>query len=304
MKKNMRKEENLGITLIALVITIIVLLILATISIAMLTGENGLLTKATKAKEETEINHYKEQIELTREELKLQNEDKDYDQPTIYQMEEALKQKEWVKTTEIINDEEDGNIEKLKLTTKEEYIFYITETEADEIKVDSNLKQIEELKSQIENLTKENTEQKSQIESLITENNQLKSQIEALGSIKISIYDKKTDSYKAWSAAGHTLTLSSEIEKGKYIIVLNGSRSNQSNSGVTNGNITFNHQNATQLYSNQYNDSIVQNDGAQLLTISNAYLLEINEKQTINSSFTAEYAMNMNYTMTILKIEQ
>lgn len=219
-------------------------------------------------------------------------------------MEEALKQKEWVKTTEIINDEEDGNIEKLKLTTKEEYIFYITETEADEIKVDSNLKQIEELKSQIENLTKENTEQKSQIESLITENNQLKSQIEALGSIKISIYDKKTDSYKAWSAAGHTLTLSSEIEKGKYIIVLNGSRSNQSYSGVTNGNITFNHQNATQLYSNQYNDSIVQNDGAQLLTISNAYLLEINEKQTVNSSFTAEYAMNMNYTMTILKIEQ
>lgn len=43
-----------GITLIALVITIIVLLILAGISIAMLTGENGILTQAQKAKEETE----------------------------------------------------------------------------------------------------------------------------------------------------------------------------------------------------------------------------------------------------------
>ena len=39
------KENNIkGITLIALVITIIVLLILAGVSIAMLTGQNGLLT--------------------------------------------------------------------------------------------------------------------------------------------------------------------------------------------------------------------------------------------------------------------
>ena len=43
-----------GITLIALVITIIVLLILAGVSIAMLTGENGILTQAQRAKNETE----------------------------------------------------------------------------------------------------------------------------------------------------------------------------------------------------------------------------------------------------------
>ena len=47
-----RKQK--GITLIALVITIIVLLILAGVSITMLTGENGILTQAKKAKEETE----------------------------------------------------------------------------------------------------------------------------------------------------------------------------------------------------------------------------------------------------------
>ena len=41
----MRKtKENKGITLIALVITIIVLLILAGVSIATLTGNNGILT--------------------------------------------------------------------------------------------------------------------------------------------------------------------------------------------------------------------------------------------------------------------
>lgn len=43
-------KNNKGITLIALVITIIVLLILAGITIAMLTGENGLLNKANSAK--------------------------------------------------------------------------------------------------------------------------------------------------------------------------------------------------------------------------------------------------------------
>ena len=46
-------KNNKGITLIALVITIIVLLILAGVSIAMLTGENGLLTKATDADSNT-----------------------------------------------------------------------------------------------------------------------------------------------------------------------------------------------------------------------------------------------------------
>ena len=49
--KNMR---NKGITLIALVITIIVLLILAGVTIATLTGENGILTRANDAKTETE----------------------------------------------------------------------------------------------------------------------------------------------------------------------------------------------------------------------------------------------------------
>ena len=46
-------RKNKGITLIALVITIIVLLILATVSIATLIGENGILSQANKAKEET-----------------------------------------------------------------------------------------------------------------------------------------------------------------------------------------------------------------------------------------------------------
>lgn len=44
------KSNSKGITLIALVITIIVLLILAGITIATLTGDNGIIGKAINAK--------------------------------------------------------------------------------------------------------------------------------------------------------------------------------------------------------------------------------------------------------------
>ena len=66
-KKELEKRKLLGsrgITLIALVITIIVLLILAGVSIATLTGNNGILSQAQKASEETKIAEEKEQIGL------------------------------------------------------------------------------------------------------------------------------------------------------------------------------------------------------------------------------------------------
>ena len=59
MKKNVH-----GITLIALVITIIVLLILAGVSIAMLTGQNGILTQAQNAKDKTEYKNAEEKVRL------------------------------------------------------------------------------------------------------------------------------------------------------------------------------------------------------------------------------------------------
>ena len=58
----MRNQK--GITLIALVITIIVLLILAGVSIAMLTGQNGVLTRATEAQSDTEVAEVVERINL------------------------------------------------------------------------------------------------------------------------------------------------------------------------------------------------------------------------------------------------
>ncbi len=57
------KKQN-GITLIALVITIIVLLILAGVSIAMLTGDNGILNQATKAESSTTEAEFADKINM------------------------------------------------------------------------------------------------------------------------------------------------------------------------------------------------------------------------------------------------
>ena len=59
LMKKFRKDK--GITLIALVVTIIVLLILAGISISMLTGQNGILNRAKEAKEQTTVSQKNEE---------------------------------------------------------------------------------------------------------------------------------------------------------------------------------------------------------------------------------------------------
>ena len=56
--------NNKGITLIALVITIIVLLILAGVSIAMLTGQNGILTQASNSKDKTTAAEIAERVNV------------------------------------------------------------------------------------------------------------------------------------------------------------------------------------------------------------------------------------------------
>ena len=65
--KEMLKQVQ-GITLIALVITIIVLLILASVSIAMLTGDNGILKQAQNARDKTNEAAKNEQLDLAKQE--------------------------------------------------------------------------------------------------------------------------------------------------------------------------------------------------------------------------------------------
>ena len=62
MKKQIRNKK--GITLIALVITIIILLILAGVALSLVTGENGILKRATNAVDKHNEAVAKEQVEL------------------------------------------------------------------------------------------------------------------------------------------------------------------------------------------------------------------------------------------------
>ena len=57
-------KNNKGITLVALVVTIIVLIILAGVSINLILGDNGIITIARKAKENTELARVEEETQL------------------------------------------------------------------------------------------------------------------------------------------------------------------------------------------------------------------------------------------------
>lgn len=81
------KKQNAGITLIALVITIIILLILAGVTIATLTGQNGILTQTKQAKELSEIAEEKERVALVIDDLKIERyQNKEVDEPRFQKM--------------------------------------------------------------------------------------------------------------------------------------------------------------------------------------------------------------------------
>ena len=106
----MKKTEK-GITLIALVVTIIVLIILAGISINLILGENGIITKAQEAKQAQEKAEIIENLQLeiaAKEAEKLQN----TNGITVAEIEEILGK------YGTVNKNDDGEIESLTPTDK------------------------------------------------------------------------------------------------------------------------------------------------------------------------------------------
>ncbi len=67
----MKKQNDKGITLIALVITIIVLLILAGVSLRLIAGNEGILNRAESAVSKSNTESLKEEIELAISELRI-----------------------------------------------------------------------------------------------------------------------------------------------------------------------------------------------------------------------------------------
>lgn len=126
-------QSDLGITLIALVITIIILLILAGITIATLMGDNGLLARAVQAQRETKKSQYYEEINLEILDEQIERVQGDNSEPFIKSIKERIEEKSWVnkvlmyKETEYglenETDYEKGNI--LIVQTKDDYEIII-----------------------------------------------------------------------------------------------------------------------------------------------------------------------------------
>ena len=120
---NLRKRD--GITLIALVVTIVVLLILASIGISVLTGDNGIIKNSQEAKEQTEIDNEKEIVQLstiqavdedklgniTKEDLQnhLDN-NTEKDKTKVYEEDEEYFLVEFVETNRVYKVDKDGNV--------------------------------------------------------------------------------------------------------------------------------------------------------------------------------------------------
>ena len=121
----MKRLNNKGITLIALVITIIVLLILAGVTIATLTGENGILTRASEAQIKTRIEQVREQVNLWNTEKEIARQTN-----TTATSEETFLQN--LKDTGIV-DESEIDRENQIITVEGEEIYYGGELELTDI---------------------------------------------------------------------------------------------------------------------------------------------------------------------------
>ena len=104
LRKKFKNKKQQGITLIALVVTIVILLILASISIGALTGDNGIINQAHTAKEDTEIASWEEQIDLA-----IIDAEKEHRNPTLDDVIEELKNKDVITNNEQVK--ENGDIE-------------------------------------------------------------------------------------------------------------------------------------------------------------------------------------------------
>lgn len=116
MRMKIEQKNQNGITLIALVITIIVLLILAGVTIATLTGDNGILTRANQAKEKTEEAGDIEKIRLAMTTVEMFNNRKSNIEKAdleIALLENGIKS--------IVVDNEDGTRNIIFLNTKKIY---------------------------------------------------------------------------------------------------------------------------------------------------------------------------------------
>ena len=116
MKLNIKTKDKNGITLVALVVTVVVLIVLAGVSINLVIGNNGIVTKAQVAKTSTELAKYKE--ELSQWKINKKMEDNNFIEDTLSAGKNNLtyggvKQEGNIKT--IIQDLDDSYLDEVEI---------------------------------------------------------------------------------------------------------------------------------------------------------------------------------------------
>ena len=159
IQKRMNKIINLkgkkGITLIALVITIIVLLILAGVTVATLAGDNGLLTKAGDSKEKHKISSEIELISLSVQQLYMEENMEDISEERLKSNLEQFIDKSKVST--YFNEDSkvvkiiDGKSRYYKIDENKNVIFIGYYADVDD---SSNMTEIGDNVFNLENITK------------------------------------------------------------------------------------------------------------------------------------------------------
>ena len=122
-------RKNGGITLIALILTVIILIILAGVSINLLIGDNGIITKAIQAKKMQNVARITERLELEKMELGISN---DY-KVKLNDYLQHLQNKGIIEQSDI-KDPWTIGLGKCYIVVEDEYTFLL-EQEGDNIKI-------------------------------------------------------------------------------------------------------------------------------------------------------------------------
>ena len=118
-KQNLRK--NSGITLIALVLTIVVLLILAGVSISAVFGRNGIIDKTNEAKYLTKLREYEEKVTLIVASEKTLKVTENKEEKLIKLVYNKLDEQEWVGMLFVKEQDDELEEDEIKVITTDNF---------------------------------------------------------------------------------------------------------------------------------------------------------------------------------------
>ncbi|MFR2534890.1 MAG: hypothetical protein ACLS95_06670 [Clostridia bacterium] len=219
------KQES-GITLVALVVTVIILIILAGISINTLMGDNGIITKAKQAKQNITLAGEAEAMQLNQ---------------LYYELEtggELTEDEESSKKDEIISllQKQVEELQKQIASLQTENTELKQQIETLTAQIASLQKELQDLKAQIAEKNIEITELKKQVSEKEAKIQELQNQLNSLNSLLSqtnATADKILSGYKAYS--GGKLLTGTMVNRGAVNSSLNCGQSYTIPAGYHNG---------------------------------------------------------------------